>query len=163
MERETGFEPATLALARQFSPITTDPVFRILFIYSYLTPSHISDIFYKNPRFQRSLSTNLAQQSREASWTLSGNPSIRSSNSKKRTRNSSWPPADDGSLVTLYIPTNLASSIGDGQAFLSKDLKVGITLSCRHIDTGSYLCNPIETNPEAIKKDLSTEHKLVYK
>ena len=61
MERETGFEPATLALARLFRLKGTGPVFRNFFISSRFPVVYLSDTFYENREICRSTSTNLAQ------------------------------------------------------------------------------------------------------
>jgi len=61
MERETGFEPATLALARRNRHNEPDPIFRDFFILSHFPTLHCTDTFHMDPVFCPQSSTNLAQ------------------------------------------------------------------------------------------------------
>ena len=65
MERETGFEPATLALARQFHGKALGPDFRSFFNSRHLSLSHRFDEIHENPHFRKTTGTNLAQSRRQ--------------------------------------------------------------------------------------------------
>ena len=60
MERETGFEPATLALARLFSINHSDQVFPLLVVFKRIFLFHPADILHENHEIFRASSTNLA-------------------------------------------------------------------------------------------------------
>ncbi len=60
LERETGFEPATLALARLFSINHSDQAFPLIVVFKRFFLFHPTDILHENHEIFWASSTNLA-------------------------------------------------------------------------------------------------------